>query len=537
MFVGEAPGFHEDRQGVPFVGRAGRLLDEMLLENGLARDDVFIANVLKCLRYNAQVQLADGSWERIGRLVRSRYDGEVMSLDEEGRLVPRRVSGWHATPLAGRSVYRLTYRTAKAAGAGQVAIELTGDHPVLTDRGFLPAEEMVRGDLVATGQGLSKLAFDVTCGTVLGDGTIQAASSYLSFSHSHAQREYAQFKADLLAEFVPVLAETKVAAVSGGPPEYDVVLARTRAHRALRVLRADFYSERKVVPPWLGEKLNERMLAFWFMDDGHLRIRPTRRPSAEIATHCFSPTDLEVLRTGLFRLGLPTTIGVRGTLRFDVVATARLSELIAPFVPPCMRHKVHPDVRSRVPFDPTVLATGPQIALYEEAEVTDVTDHHRADTTFFCIDVTDTHNFVTAGGVVHNCRPPANRDPAPDEIEACKPYLFRQVELIEPTVICTLGNFSTKLLRRSNEGITRVHGQPQEQELGGRNVWLYPLFHPAAALRTPSVKEQLRADFARLQGLLAGGPPLQRGAPEPPPETVEEAAEVEISPDQMGLFN
>ncbi len=85
MFVGEAPGAKEDELGVPFVGAAGKLLDELLGEVGLARSDVFIANVLKCLRYNAMVQLGDGSWERIGRLVRSRYSGTVMSVDA-GRL-------------------------------------------------------------------------------------------------------------------------------------------------------------------------------------------------------------------------------------------------------------------------------------------------------------------------------------------------------------------------------------------------------------------------------------------------------------------
>jgi DNA polymerase len=132
-------------------------------------------------------------------------------------------------------------------------------------------------------------------------------------------------------------------------------------------------------------------------------------------------------------------------------------------------------------------------------------------------------------------RPPDNRDPAPEEIEACKPYLFRQVELIEPIVICTLGNFATKLLRRSNEGITRVHGQAQQQELGGRTVWLYPLFHPAAALRTPKVKEQLAEDFARLPGLLAEGPPPQR-VPQAAAGAAEAEAEAAVSADQMGLF-
>jgi DNA polymerase len=100
-------------------------------------------------------------------------------------------------------------------------------------------------------------------------------------------------------------------------------------------------------------------------------------------------------------------------------------------------------------------------------------------------------------------RPPGNRDPQPEEIEACKPYLYRQVELIEPKVVCTLGNFSTKLLTRSSRGITSVHGKPQEHELGARRVRIYPLFHPAAALRTPAVKQQLRDDFERLPALLA----------------------------------
>jgi len=132
-------------------------------------------------------------------------------------------------------------------------------------------------------------------------------------------------------------------------------------------------------------------------------------------------------------------------------------------------------------------------------------------------------------------RPPGNRDPQPEEIDACKPYLYRQVELIEPTVICTLGNFATKLLTRSSTGITRLHGQPQEHQVGGRRVQIFPIFHPAAGLRTPSVKEKLREDFAKLPALLAAGPPQQE--PSPVPETAEDAAE-DASPavDQLGLF-
>src|SRR4051794_10898676 len=113
---------------------------------------------------------------------------------------------------------------------------------------------------------------------------------------------------------------------------------------------------------------------------------------------------------------------------------------------------------------------------------------------------------------VLKCRPPGNRDPHPVEIENCQAYLMRQLELIEPRVVCTLGNFATKLLRADNAGITRVHGRTEVRVVGTRAVRLYPLYHPAAALYTPRMLEVLREDFARIPAILAEGPPPQ---PEP----------------------
>jgi len=100
------------------------------------------------------------------------------------------------------------------------------------------------------------------------------------------------------------------------------------------------------------------------------------------------------------------------------------------------------------------------------------------------------------------CRPPGNRDPQPDEIQACEPHLFKKIELIEPKIVATLGNFATKLLSGRPLGITRVHGQEQETTIGSRSVLLYPLYHPAAALYTPAMLKVLESDFARLPELL-----------------------------------
>jgi uracil-DNA glycosylase family 4 len=128
-------------------------------------------------------------------------------------------------------------------------------------------------------------------------------------------------------------------------------------------------------------------------------------------------------------------------------------------------------------------------------------------------------------------RPPGNRDPLPDEIGACEGYLFRQIELIQPKVVATLGNFATKLLSGRPQGITRVHGQEQETTLGGLRVVLYPLYHPAAALYTPAMLKVLESDFARLPRLLsrddAAPAPI---VPEPEPLVRPEPAV------QLGLF-
>jgi uracil-DNA glycosylase len=154
------------------------------------------------------------------------------------------------------------------------------------------------------------------------------------------------------------------------------------------------------------------------------------------------------------------------------------------------------------------------------------------------------------------CRPPGNRDPLPGELENCRPYLERQLSLIRPKVVCTLGNFATKLLRDDPTGITRLRGQVEPRTLfGARTVRLLPLLHPAAALYTPSMKATLQEDFALIPALLAL-PALDQPVPEAPepeapaepepadepesavePEPEAEPGSTELEPPpQLGLF-
>jgi DNA polymerase len=102
---------------------------------------------------------------------------------------------------------------------------------------------------------------------------------------------------------------------------------------------------------------------------------------------------------------------------------------------------------------------------------------------------------------VVKCRPPDNRDPRPDEIASCRPYLDRQVALIAPTVVVTLGNFATRLLLDTDRGITTLRGS--SYPMG--DATLVPTFHPAAALRGGGVVlAQMRADFVRAKHLMGG---------------------------------
>jgi uracil-DNA glycosylase family 4 len=119
---------------------------------------------------------------------------------------------------------------------------------------------------------------------------------------------------------------------------------------------------------------------------------------------------------------------------------------------------------------------------------------------------------------VIKCRPPGNRDPLPEEIEACKPYLDRQIELIQPQLVVTLGRFSmARAFPKAR--ISRIHGQPRK--IGG--VIYYPMYHPAAALHQPSLRRTVEEDMRRI------------------PELIEQAAQIADSPlpveaEQLKLF-
>jgi uracil-DNA glycosylase len=129
------------------------------------------------------------------------------------------------------------------------------------------------------------------------------------------------------------------------------------------------------------------------------------------------------------------------------------------------------------------------------------------------------------------CRPPDNRDPEPEEIRACNPYLRKQMRMIEPRIICTLGNYSTKTLLETNTGISQLHGKLIRK---GELAYV-PLFHPAAALHKPPLRNVLIEDFERLREHLEAERARWRQADSQVPESISTQARPE-QPEQMGFF-
>ncbi|HKP01527.1 MAG TPA: uracil-DNA glycosylase [Nitrospiraceae bacterium] len=99
---------------------------------------------------------------------------------------------------------------------------------------------------------------------------------------------------------------------------------------------------------------------------------------------------------------------------------------------------------------------------------------------------------------VIKCRPPNNRDPEPDEVETCKPFLMQQISMIRPKLVCTLGNWATQTLLERKVGITKVKGQAFYMT----DFVIFPLLHPAAALHQGNLLDTLKADFKKLKEFL-----------------------------------
>jgi uracil-DNA glycosylase family 4 len=245
------------------------------------------------------------------------------------------------------------------------------------------------------------------------------------------------------------------------------------------------------------------------MDDGYIRFRPGRQPLAEIATCGFTKEEVELLEEKIRSVGLQSYIRCRGKyyrLFFDVENTRLLSQIIAPYVHESLNYKLLPEHRE-IPKRPLEQTTEP---FYDSFEVLPALDrYNRLCRTVYCIGVEKYENFITHSGVVHNCRPPGNRQPLPDEAGNCRAFLERQLELVRPKFICALGATAAQNLLGTSIPIGMLRGSFQDY----RGIPVLCTFHPAYLLRTPEKKREVWEDMKKLlqrMGRPIPGPTTQR---------------------------
>jgi recombination protein RecA len=301
-----------------------------------------------CFHYDSRVVLADGSTEKIGKIVNQRMPVKVMSMDPEtGEIAPRTVVGWYDN---GETDEFLQFEVEAGGGSGKRKLACTPNHLIVTPSGERPACAIEEGDevLVATKQyALSDDQMKLILGSLLGDGSMRYASkhnAHFRVGHGEKQREYCEWKQAMLQPFAGNMRPT------GNGIGFDTI-----PMRQLATLRDAVYAVDggKVVTSDLVAQLDERAIAAWYCDDGTFGGNHKRwgHGKATICVAGLGETDRERLAARCQELGMgrPTLSG--NNLLFSGDRARRFHEKIAPYVHPSLEFKLHPSVRGRFCWD------------------------------------------------------------------------------------------------------------------------------------------------------------------------------------------
>jgi recombination protein RecA len=409
----------EGEMGDTHVGLQARLMSQALrkLTGNLnkSRTIAIFINQLRekigvmfgCFSYGARVVLADGTQEKIGKIVNQRMPVEVLSYDPaSGAVVPRKVVNWFDNGVTDEF---LQFTVAKPSGNGRAQFGVTANHLIQTPGGWREAGELLPGDRVlqAAPHYLSDFQWEVLLGGLMGDGALSPTRSghgaRLRWGHGPKQAAYADWKATLFAN-VGVSRSTNAAGVVHHNMQPLPELAELR--------NAVYVNGRKVFNHDYLKRLTPLSLAIWYMDDASFTVRAkglqerTRDGSgrAEICVQAMEATTRQRLVEYLADTwGIrPKMLDRRGkaVLQFPKDETAKLHALIAPFVHPSMEYKLLPKYRGRFAVEPVFtpmryeLVPMPIVSIGVKPKTRSM---HRFD-----IEVEGNHNYFVDGVMVHN---------------------------------------------------------------------------------------------------------------------------------------
>lgn len=364
-----------------------------------------------CLDYFQTVELMDGTKRNIKDIVNNKEPLFVKSWDGE-KFVSKKVVNWLKNKLCGRQMYRIRYEDAPKFGRNTSSVVVTEDHLIFTDCGWLPAMELNTGDIVYTSDVLfneKQRAFIV--GTVLGDATIVKRNklinrSFLKISHSEDQKEWVNHKYNCIKE---VAHDIRRSTHKGDRKDSFNFITETNLYLS-ELYDKIYINGKKSIPIDIVKSLLYNpntigiFLATLFMDDGCVSDNLFR-----IATHGFTKEDVDWFSRTLTELGYSSytyghTVGYTTypELRFNREGSDKLASLIGPYLIESMRYKMQ-DYANIYIYDGSLWNMG--ITKYLSSKITIERHNYRTPRDVYCIDVEDTHNFVSGGIIVHNCSP------------------------------------------------------------------------------------------------------------------------------------
>jgi recombination protein RecA len=412
----------EGEMGDTHVGLQARLMSQALrkLTGNLSKTQtiaIFINQLREkigvmfgCFSYSTRVTLADGTQEKIGKIVNQKLPVEVLTYDfGKGELVARPITNWFDNGDAERF---LQFTVERGGGNGRAQFAATENHLISTPGGWRAAGELIVGDRVmqASTEHLSDFQWEVLLGGLMGDGALSPTRSgngaRLRWGHAAKQAEYSDWKASLFANLT----------VSRSTNSRGAVFHDVQPLVELAELRdAVYVGGKKVLSDDYLKRLTPLSLALWYMDDGTFTLRSKgaqRRTEggsgrSEICVEAMS-ADSQVRVQQYFAdvWGIEAALARRGArakavLQFSTAETAKLHALIAPFVHPTMQYKLVPKYQGRYVAIEPIFATPRPVLVPMKVSKIAIKPRTRSMRRFD-IEVGGTHNYLVDGVMVHN---------------------------------------------------------------------------------------------------------------------------------------
>ena len=413
----------EGEMGDSHVGLQARLMSQALRKitgalNQTKTTAIFINQLREkvgvmfgCMSYSTRVTLADGTQEKIGKIVNQRMDVEVLSYDPEtDKMVPRRIVNWFNN---GKAEQFLQFSVAKSGKNGLAQFAATENHLIRTPGGWRQAGELIPGDrvMVAEQQRLSEQQLQLILGSLMGDGNLSPnrkgrSGTRFRMGHGVRQAAYLDWKASLLGNIPHSRTVNAKGAVFA---DFTPLPELGELHEAV------YFGDGKKHLSWdYLKSLTPLALAVWYMDDGGftLRSKGVQERTAggtgriEICVEAMSPGSQDRLARYLRdTYGLDIKLQYRGArkvsvLQFSTAASEKFQKLVAPYVHPSMEYKLLPRFRGEFSVQQEFAPMTPRMI---PARILDI--HVKPPTRSmnrFDIEVEGSHNYFVDGVMVHN---------------------------------------------------------------------------------------------------------------------------------------